>query len=164
MAAAVAEQGMISAIEQRLADLGLVLPAAPAPAANYVPWRRVRDQIFVAGQLPIRDGKVAVTGLAGDEVSIEQAQQAAQLCALNILAQVKAACDGSLPSVLICARLGGFVACAPTFTDHPKVINGASDLMVAALGDAGRHARFAVGVASLPLGATVEIDATLFLG
>jgi len=155
---------MTGTVEQRLADLGVAIPAAAAPAANYVPWRRLGGQLFIAGQLPMRDGKVAISGRVGEEVSVEQAQHAAQLCALNILAQVKAACDGSFPETLVCARLGGFVACVPTFTDHPKVINGASDLMVAALGDAGRHARFAVGVASLPLGAAVEIDATFLVG
>ena len=148
----------MSAIEQRLAELGLSLPPAAAPAANYVPWQRSGSQVIVAGQLPLRDGKVAVTGLLGDGVSLEQGQEAARLCGLNILAQVKAACGGALPSGLRCLRLGGFVACTADFLDHPKVVNGASDLMVAALGDAGRHARVAVGVASLPLGAAVEVD------
>ena len=154
----------MSAIEQRLAELGLGLPPAAAPAANYVPWQRSGSQVIVAGQLPLRDGKVVVTGRLGDGVSLEQGQEAARLCGLNILAQVKAACGGSLPEGLRCLRLGGFVACVPAFLDHPKVVNGASDLMVAAMGDAGRHARFAVGVASLPLGAAVEVDALFELG
>lgn len=148
----------MSAIEQRLAGLGLSLPQAAAPAANYVPWQRSGGQIIVAGQLPMREGKVAVSGRLGDGVTLEQGVEAARLCALNILAQVKAACGGSLPEGLRCLRLGGFVACTADFLDHPKVVNGASDLMVAAMGDAGRHARFAVGIASLPLGAAVEVD------
>lgn len=154
------EYPAMNAIERRLADLGLSLPAAAAPAANYVPWRRAGGQILVAGQLPMESGRVAVTGRLGDSVTLEDGQRAARLCALNILAQVKAACDGTLPDGLACLRLGAFVACTPDFTDHPKVVNGASDLIVTALGEQGRHARFAVGVASLPLGAAVEIDAT----
>lgn len=150
---------MSGSIEERIAALGLSLPPAAAPAANYVPWQRTGNQIIVAGQLPIRDGKVAVAGRLGDGVGLERGQEAARLCGLNILAQVKAACGGAFPEGLRCLRLGGFVACTPDFTDHPKVVNGASDLMVAAMGEAGRHARFAVGVASLPLGAAVELDA-----
>ena len=154
---------MAETIEQRLAALGLSLPQAAAPAANYVPWQRSGQQVLVAGQLPMVAGKVAVTGRLGDGVTLEQGQEAARLCALNILAQVKAACGGTLPASLRCLKLGAFVACVPDFFDHPKVVNGASDLMVAAMGDAGRHARFAVGVASLPLNAAVEIDATFEL-
>jgi enamine deaminase RidA (YjgF/YER057c/UK114 family) len=154
----------MSGIEQRLAGLGLSLPLAAAPAANYVPWQRSGSQIIVAGQLPMRDGKIAISGRLGDGVSLEQGQEAAKLCGLNILAQVKAACGGGLPEGLRCLRLGGFVACTPDFVDHPKVVNGASDLMVAAMGDAGRHARFAVGVASLPFGAAVEVDALFEIG
>jgi enamine deaminase RidA (YjgF/YER057c/UK114 family) len=160
----VGKSPLAETIEDRLNALGLHLPAAPAPAANYVPWQRAGQQIIIAGQLPMRAGRVAVTGRLGHGVSLEQGQEAARLCALNILAQVKAACEGQLPPDLRCLRLGGFVACIPEFVDHPKVINGASDLMVAAMGDAGRHARFAVGVASLPLGAAVEIDALFELG
>lgn len=154
----------MSALERRLTELGLSLPSPAAPAANYVPWRRAGSQILIAGQLPMEAGRVAVTGRLGDDVTLDEGQRAARLCALNILAQVKAACDGTLPDGLACLRLGAFVACTPAFTDHPKVVNGASDLIVAVLGDAGRHARFAVGVASLPLGAAVEIDATLSVG
>lgn len=154
----------MSTIEQRLAGLGLSLPQAAAPAANYVPWQRSGRQVIVAGQLPMQGGRVAVTGRLGDGVSLEQGVEAARLCGLNILAQVKAACGGALPEGLRCLRLGGFVACTAEFLDHPKVVNGASDLMVAAMGDAGRHARFAVGVASLPLGAAVEVDALFEVG
>lgn len=154
----------MSALERRLAELGLSLPTPAAPAANYVPWRRAGGEILVAGQLPIEAGRVAVTGRLGDDVTLEEGQRAAKLCALNILAQVRAACDGTLPDGLACLRLGAFVACTPAFIDHPKVVNGASDLLVAVLGEAGRHARFAVGVPSLPLGAAVEIDATFVVG
>jgi enamine deaminase RidA (YjgF/YER057c/UK114 family) len=154
----------MSTIEQRLSQAGVSLPAAAAPAGSYVPWQRSGNQVLVAGQLPLRDGKLAVSGRLGDNVSLERAQEAARLCGLNILAQVKAACGGSLPDGLRCLRLGGFVACTPEFQDHAKVVNGASDLMVAAMGDAGRHARFAVGVASLPLGAAVEVDGLFEIG
>ena len=150
-------------IEERLAGLGLTLPVAAAPAANYVPWTISGSTLFVAGQLPFEDGKLAVVGSVGSgvgsEVSVERAQHAALLCGLNILAQAKAALDGDLGRIVRCLKLGGFVNAAAGFTDHPKVINGASDLMVAVLGDAGRHARFAVGASSLPLNVAVEIDA-----
>lgn len=149
---------MTSAIEQRLAAQGLELPAAPAPAANYVPYTISGKLIFVAGQLPFRDGQVAVTGRLGAEVSVEQGKEAARLCALNLLAQVKAACGGDLSRLARCLKLGGFVSCTPEFTEHPAVINGASDLMVEAMGEAGQHARFAVGCASLPRNAAVEVE------
>jgi enamine deaminase RidA (YjgF/YER057c/UK114 family) len=148
-----------SAIEQRLAARGLELPEAPAPAANYVPYTISGKLLFVAGQLPFRHGQVAVTGRLGEAVSLEQGQEAARICALNLLAQAKAACGGDLSRLARCLKLGGFVSCAPTFAEHPAVINGASDLMVEALGEAGRHARFAVGCASLPRGAAVEVEA-----
>jgi len=148
-----------SAIEQRLADRGLELPDAPAPAANYVPYTLSGKLLFVAGQLPFRKGEVAVSGRVGDGVSLEQAQEAARICALNLLAQAKAACGGDLSRLARCLKLGGFVSCGPTFTEHPAVINGASDLMVEAMGEAGQHARFAVGCVSLPRGAAVEVEA-----
>ena len=150
---------MTSAIEQRLADRGLELPDAPAPAANYVPYTLSGKLLFVAGQLPFRKGEVAVSGRVGDGVSLEQAQEAARICALNLLAQAKAACGGDLSRLARCLKLGGFVSCGPTFTEHPAVINGASDLMVEAMGEAGQHARFAVGCVSLPRGAAVEVEA-----
>jgi len=148
-----------SAIEQRLAARGLELPDAPAPAANYVPYTISGKLLFVAGQLPFRKGQVAVIGYVDDEVSVEQGQEAARICALNVLAQAKAACGGDLSRLARCVKLGGFVACGRTFTRHPEVINGASDLMVEAMGEAGQHARFAVGCASLPRGAAVEVEA-----
>lgn len=154
---------MSSPIETRLAELGLSLPPAPAPAANYVPWTLNGTTLHVSGQLPMRDGEVAVSGRLGDGVALEQGQEAAKLCALALLAQAKAA-TGDLGRIKRCLKLGGFVACTPDFTDQPKVINGASDLMVAVLGDAGRHARFAVGAAALPFGAAVEIDAMFEIG
>ena len=133
---------MSSAIEQRLADLGLSLPPAAAPAANYVPFTVAGSLLFISGQVPIEDGRIAVTGKLGDGVDLERGQEAARLCALNVLAQAKAAC-GDLGRVRRCLRLGGFVASAPGFTDQHKVINGASDLIAAVMGEAGRHARFA---------------------
>jgi enamine deaminase RidA (YjgF/YER057c/UK114 family) len=148
-----------SGIEERLAGLGLALPVAAAPAANYVPWTISGSTLYVAGQLPFEDGKLSVVGSVGGEVSVERAQHAAMLCGLNILAQAKAALDGDLERIVRCLKLGGFVNAQAGFADHPKVINGASDLMVAVLGDAGRHARFAVGASSLPLNVAVEIDA-----
>jgi enamine deaminase RidA (YjgF/YER057c/UK114 family) len=148
-----------SAIERRLAACGLELPAAPAPAANYVPYTISGKLLLVAGQLPFRNGQVAVVGRVGDEVSLEQGQEAARICALNLLAQAKAACGGDLDRLARCLKLGGFVSCGPTFTEHPAVVNGASDLMVEAMGEAGQHARFAVGCASLPRGAAVEVEA-----
>ena len=150
---------MTSKVEQRLAQQGLELPDAPAPAANYVPYTIGGKLLFVSGQLPFREGRVAVTGKVGAEVSVAQGQEAARLCALNLLAQAKAACGGDLSKLSRCVKLGGFVACAPDFGDHPEVVNGASDLMVQAMGEAGRHARFAVGCASLPRDAAVEVEA-----
>ena len=149
---------MSSAIEQRLAAHGLELPDAPAPAANYVPYTISGKLLFVAGQLPFQGGQVAVAGRLGADVSLEQGQEAARLCALNLLAQAKAACGGDLSRLVRCLKLGGFVSCTPEFADHPTVINGASDLMVQAMGGAGQHARFAVGCASLPRGAAVEVE------
>ena len=150
---------MTSEVESRLAEAGLELPQAAAAAGNYVAWTRSGNTIYVSGQVPFENGEIRVRGRLGDDVSLEQGQAAARVCALNILSQVRAALDGDLARVVRCLKLGGFVACTPEFRDHPKVINGASDLMVLALGDAGRHARFAVGAASLPLGVPVEVDA-----
>lgn len=154
----------MSAIEQRLAERGLDLPPAAAPAANYVPYMISGSLLFISGQLPMQGGGVAVRGRLGGGVSIEQGQAAARLCGLNLLAQAKAASGGDLDRVRRCVKLGGFVACTPEFIDHPKVINGASDLMVEAMGEAGRHARFAVGCSSLPLDAAVEVEAVFELG
>ncbi len=149
---------MTGLVDRRLADLGLVLPEAVPPVANYVPFVTSRGMVFVSGQLPLVDGRPAFVGKLGDGVSLADGQAAARLCAINAIAQLRAACDGDLDRVRRIVRLGGFVACVAAFTDHPKVINGASDLMVEVFGDAGRHARAAVGCPSLPLDAPVEMD------
>jgi enamine deaminase RidA (YjgF/YER057c/UK114 family) len=149
-----------AAIDARLKQLGIVLPTPPLPAANYVPYVVSRGLAFIAGQVPFVDGKAQFVGKLGKDFTVEQGQQAARLCAINILAQVKAACGGDLGRVVRCVRVGGFVNCTPDFLDQPKVVNGASDLLVSVLGEAGKHARFAVGAPSLPLGVAVEVDAT----
>lgn len=148
---------MAETIEKRLAEMGLVLPDAPAPAANYVPYVLDGTTLYVSGQIPIGpDG--LVKGRLGEDMDVAAGQAAARLCALNLLAQVKAACGGDLGRLERVIRLGGFVNSAPDFTDQPFVINGASDLFAELLGEAGRHARAAVGSVSLPLGVAVEID------
>lgn len=149
---------MAGEIEARLKALDLVLPEAKAAIANYVPFVHLGGQLIVSGQLPLKDGGIAVAGKLGDGISIAEGQGAARLCALNILAQAKAAL-GDLDRIVQLLRLNGFVSAAPDFADHPKVINGASDLMVELLGDKGRHTRIAVGCTSLPMNAAVEIDA-----
>jgi enamine deaminase RidA (YjgF/YER057c/UK114 family) len=146
-------------VDARLAELGLTLPAAPSPAANYVPWVVAGGLAFIAGQAPVRDGKYAVTGRVGAEVTLEAAQAAARLCGLNILAQVKAAAGGDWSRVKRCVRLCGYVSSAPDFFEQPKVLDGASDLMVQALGDAGRHSRSALGVLALRGNVPVVLDA-----
>ncbi len=151
---------MSGKIEARLKELGIELPQAAAPAANYVPFVISGKLLFVSGQLPMAAGKLAVTGVLGAGVTLAEGQRAARLCAVNIIAQARAALD-DLDRVTRIVRLGGFVASAPDFTDQPKVVNGASDLMVEVFGDAGRHARAAVGVNVLPLGAAVEVDAII---
>jgi enamine deaminase RidA (YjgF/YER057c/UK114 family) len=149
---------MAGTIEARLKALDITLPAAKAAIGTYVPFVHLGGQLIVSGQLPLKDGALAVTGRLGDGVDVPAGQTAARLCALNILAQAKTAL-GDLDRIVQLLRLNGFVAAAPGFADHPKVVNGASDLMVAILGDRGRHTRIAVGCASLPLNAAVEIDA-----
>lgn len=147
-------------IESRLKDLGLTLPEAAAPVANYVPYAQSGQTVHISGQISLGpDG--LVTGRLGDGVSLEDGQAAARLCALNLIAQIKAACGGDLGKVKRIVKLGGFVNAHPDFYDIPKVINGASDLMVEVFGEAGRHARSAVGVAVLPLNAAVEVDAVV---
>jgi enamine deaminase RidA (YjgF/YER057c/UK114 family) len=149
-------------VESRLAELGITLPAAAAPAANYVPFVRSGNQLYLSGQLPFQDGKLLHLGHLGDKVTLDEGYQAARLCAINLIAQIKAAI-GDLDRVGRIVRLGGFVASTAAFTDQPKVVNGASDLMVEVFGDAGRHARSAVGAPSLPLGVCVEVDAVVDL-
>lgn len=150
---------MSGAAEKRLAALGYTLPAAAAPIANYVPAVLAGNMLYVSGQLPLKDGQLMLAGLVGDTVSVDQATEAARLCALNLIAQAKLALNGDLDRVKRVVKLTGFVAAEPAFTQHPQVVNGASDLMVAVFGDAGRHARAAVGCSSLPRGAPVEVDA-----
>jgi len=149
---------MAGTIESRLRKLGITLPEAAVAVANYVPVARSGGLLFVSGQLPMADGQVAWTGRVGEALDIAEGQQAARLCAVNVLAQLKSALDGDLDRVRRVVRLGGFVASADDFTGQPQVINGASDLMVDVFGDAGRHARAAVGVNVLPLGAAVELE------
>lgn len=146
--------------EQRLSAMGLKLPEAPKPVASYVPFIISGNQLFISGQISTDDAGRVLTGVLGAGMSIEEGQAAARHAALNILAQAKTAL-GSLERIAQVLRLTGYVASSAGFTDQPKVINGASDLLVAVLADAGRHTRSAVGVASLPLGACVEIDAIL---
>lgn len=144
-------------VEQRLKDLGITLPVPAAAVANYVPFVVTGNLVFVSGQLPLDNGKPAVLGKLGAEISVEDGVRAARLCALGLLAQLRAA-TGDLDRVKRVVRLTAFVASTPDFTDQPKVVNGASDLMVEVLGEAGRHARVAVGAPSLPLNVAVEID------
>lgn len=147
----------MSAFETRLAELGVTLPDAPAPAANYVPYVQVGDLVHVSGQISMKDGAF-LTGKLGNDMSAEEGAAAARSCAIALLAQVKAACGGDLDCLQRVVKLVGFVNSTPDFGDQPKVINGASDFMVEALGDAGRHARSAVSAASLPFGVAVEIE------
>ncbi len=150
---------MTGRIDARLADLGVTLPEAAAPAANYVPWVISGNLVFISGQLPMVDGKPGFIGKVGETFDAAAGAEAAKACGIGILAQLKAALDGDLDRTVRCVKLSGFVNAVPDFVEHPMVINGASDLMVGALGDAGRHSRFAVGVGSLPFGVAVEIDA-----
>jgi enamine deaminase RidA (YjgF/YER057c/UK114 family) len=150
-------------VEARLASLGIALPAAPNPVANYVPSVMAGNLLFISGQISkAADGSIA-KGRLGAELNTAQGSAAARLCALNILAQAKAAV-GELDRIAHVVKLTGFVNASPDFTDHPQVMNGASDLMVEVFGDIGRHARAAVGVSSLPLGCAVEVDAIMLIG
>lgn len=153
----VASQGVI---EKKLAAMNIALPASVLPAANYVPYTISGNMVFISGQLPMKDGKAQDIGKVGKDFTTEQAQQTAKLCGINILSHLKAACGGDLDRVKKCVRLGIFVNSAAGFTDQPKVANGVSDMMVEIFGDAGKHARFAVGVSELPFGVAVEVDGT----
>lgn len=145
-------------IEARLKELGVTLPEAAAPAANYVPFVKTGNQLFVSGQLPMAGGKLQVTGKLGADLDVEAGKAAAKLCAVNLLAQAKAA-TGDLEKVVRLVKIVGFVNSTGDFGDQPQVINGASDFLVEAMGDKGRHARSAVSAAALPFGAAVEIEA-----
>jgi enamine deaminase RidA (YjgF/YER057c/UK114 family) len=154
------EGRMAKVVEGKLADLGIILPTPPAPVANYVGFVRTGNLLVVSGQLCLDlEGKLVAKGKLGAGVSVEDGQRAARSCAINLLAQVKAAL-GDLDKVVRVIRLGGFINSAPAFVDGPKVMNGASDLMVTAFADKGRHARTTVGVAVLPLDAAVEVEGT----
>lgn len=152
---------MTETIAERLEKLGVTLPSPAAPVANYVPFVRTGSQLFISGQLPMNADGIAYTGQLVQDVSIEDAQQAAKLCAINILAQARAALDGDLEKIVRVVKLGAFVNAPAGFGEHASVVNGASDFMVAALGDRGRHARSAVGSSSLPFNVPVEIDAII---
>jgi len=149
----------MSNIEDKLKELKIELPKISKPIANYVGYVVSGNMVYISGQLPMLDGKVAYTDQLGGGISVEVAYKAARLCGINILAQLKDVCDGDLDKVKRCVKLGIFVNSTSTFTDHPKVGNGCSDLMVEVFGEEGRHSRFAVGCSQLPLNATVEISA-----
>jgi enamine deaminase RidA (YjgF/YER057c/UK114 family) len=149
---------------ERLADLGIQLPKPATPVGAYVPVTICGNLVVVSGQLPAIEGKVAVTGKLGAGVSLEEGQHAARLCVINVLAQLQTALPGGLASITRVARLGGFIAATPEFTQHAVVMNGASELALAAFGEAGRHARSTIGVASLPFDAAVEVEGMFWLG
>jgi enamine deaminase RidA (YjgF/YER057c/UK114 family) len=150
----------MSAAEDRLVALGIVLPEPVAPVANYVPFVRTGALVHISGQVSV-DGQGGIKGTVGVDVDMEQARRAAQLCGINLIAQIRRACDGDLGRVVRVVKLGGFVQAGPDFFEIPQVINGCSDLMVEVFGDAGRHARSAVGVYRLPLNFAVEVDAVV---
>lgn len=152
----------MSDIEHRLAELGIELPTPNAPVANYVPYVRVGELLQISGQVSL-DASGGIHGVVGEDVDLDTAIRAARLCGLSLLAQMKAACGGDLSRVSRIVKLGGFVQAGPEFYDIPKVVNGCSDLMVQVFGDAGRHARSAVGVYRLPMNFAVEVDAVVAL-
>jgi enamine deaminase RidA (YjgF/YER057c/UK114 family) len=152
----------MSAVEDRLSAHGIVVPQPNPPVANYVPFVRVGKLVHISGQVSI-DAGGGIRGVVGDEVDMHHATQAARLCGINLIAQMKAAADGDLDKVARVVKLGGFVQAGPDFFDIPKVLNGCSDLMVEAFGEAGRHARSAVGVYRLPMNFAVEVDAVVEL-
>jgi enamine deaminase RidA (YjgF/YER057c/UK114 family) len=150
----------MSAIERRLIELGLSVPQPTAPVATYVPSVRTGNLLHISGQVSV-DASGGIKGVVGTEVSFERAVEAARICGLNLIAQMRAACEGDLDRVARVVKLGGFVQAGPDFFDIPKVVNGCSDLMVEVFGDKGRHARSAVGVYRLPLNFAVEVDAVV---
>ena len=151
---------MAGKAEQKLAQMGIELPQAPAPAANYVPYTIAGNILTISGQVTFGKDGIEYVGKLGDDMDVETGQQAARLCAINILAQTKAAL-GDLDRIKQVIKIQGFVNATPDFTQHPQVVNGASDLLAEVLGDAGKHARAAVGMSSLPLGVAVEVDAVM---
>lgn len=154
---------MAGKIDARLAELGIRFSTPATPAGNYVPWVANGEWVHLAGQVPVENGVRKFVGKVGRELGIEDGQKAAELCAVNLLMRLKDACGGDLDRVARCVKLVGFVNAVEDFTDHPAVINGASDLMVRVFGDAGRHARSAVGVASLPFGVATEVEAVFLI-
>jgi enamine deaminase RidA (YjgF/YER057c/UK114 family) len=152
---------MAGEVDARLAKLGIEVPQAAAPVANYVGNVQVGNLVFISGQIPLKDGNIQYQGKLGESMSLEDGQAAARLCAINVIAQAKAACGGDLDRVKRVVKLTGFVNSTGDFTDQPKVVNGASDLMVEAFGDKGKHSRAAVSAASLPAGVAVEVEAVV---
>ena len=150
---------MTNAIDAKLASMGIELPPSVLPPANYMPYMKTGNLVSISGQLPMKDGKPQDIGKVGKEFTVEQGQETAKLCGINILSHLKAACDGDLSRVKRCVRLGIFVNSTDDFTDQPKVANGISDMIVEIFGDAGKHSRAAVGVAQLPFGVAVEVEA-----
>jgi enamine deaminase RidA (YjgF/YER057c/UK114 family) len=150
---------MSGKIDARLEEISITLPEGAPPAANYVPFVVTGNLVFISGQVPVGPDGLEFQGKVGRDFTAEEGQAAARLCAINIIAQVKAACDGDLDRVVRCVKLGGFVNGTPDFEHHPAVINGASDLLVEVFGDKGAHARFAIGAGNLPFNVAVEIDA-----
>jgi enamine deaminase RidA (YjgF/YER057c/UK114 family) len=150
---------MIHVIDERLANLGVVLPAAPSPAANYLPYILSSNQLLIAGQAAVVDGKHAFVGRLGAELAVADGKAAARLAAINVLAQVKAACFGDWNKLTRCLRICGYLNTTPEFADHPQVLDGASDFLVAALGDAGKHVRTVLGATSLRNRTALVIDA-----
>ncbi len=155
---------MAGRIESRLAELGIELPRPSVPIANYVPWVKTGQLVVVSGQIPLVDGVVAVKGKVSWGVTIERATEGARICFINVLVHLKAACDGDLDRVRRVVRLGGFISAPSEFTDHARVMNGASDLAVAVFGEDGRHARSTIGVPSLPADASVEVEGMFEIG
>jgi enamine deaminase RidA (YjgF/YER057c/UK114 family) len=154
----------VEPLEARLAGLAIELPKVPVPIANFVPYKRIGNLIFLAGQVCEWNGEVRYVGRLGVDYDLAEGRKAARVCGLNLIAALKVACGGTLAPVTACVRLGGFVNCSPQFNEIPQVINGASDLMLELFGERGRHARTAVGVANLPRGAAVEVDGIFALG
>ncbi|MGR3323623.1 MAG: RidA family protein [Pseudooceanicola sp.] len=148
---------MTNAIETRLSEMGITLPEATAPAANYIPFVQTGDLLFVSGQISMQDGKM-ITGKVGADLSTDEGAAAARTCAISLLSQVKAACDGELSRLQRVVKLTGFVNSTPDFGEQPKVVNGASDFLVEVLGEAGRHSRSAVSAGALPFNVAVEIE------
>ena len=146
-------------IDKRLTELGITLPVPAKPVANYVGWVRTGNLVYTAGQVPLKDGKIEFQGKLGKDYTVEQGAQAARICAINVVAQLKDAAGGDLDRIKRIVKVVGFVNGVPDFADHPKVVNGASDLLVEIFGDKGRHARSAVGSGSLPVNVAVEVEA-----